>query len=451
MSRSRAWCFTLNNYSSDDIALLLGKVEDGFFRYVTFGEEVGENGTPHLQGFAYFADAKSMSAIIKKLRGLSHPAHWEKMVSTPDKCIAYCHKGTGTSDAPAEAVIHEAGVRPAQGVDCRFARVRSLVRDHADDDDLIDQGFGQLVAQYPAFISSLRARAAVRALQYIPIRNLRAWQTSVLRHMFAPYAFDRDGTLVHMPKFLKQSSFRIPNPRSREIIWIWSSASETGKTTFMDSISRSCPGAVANIGTFKINDILQPSLICASTRVLWFNLTRQATDEYIKYLYVTLETLSDRGLQSSGKYGGYMVNLDPCFIVVTANIPANHAVMPARMVDICVDDHVAFIEPAWRDEPVVAVPLAEHIGSPAPPSLTPPVPVTQSFCTPQVIAVSDDEPMFLEDIPLTPPTTTVTSPPRAPKKRRLAVSDDEVCPLFPYPHGGGDCSDDECAQRQDSF
>ena len=51
VSPSNSWCFTLNNYTNEEyssIVLLLESENDKFY---VIGKEVGENGTPHLQGY----------------------------------------------------------------------------------------------------------------------------------------------------------------------------------------------------------------------------------------------------------------------------------------------------------------------------------------------------------------------------------------------------------------
>lgn len=59
---SRAWCFTLNNYTDEDIIAY----QNLKCKYIVFSKEVGESGTPHLQGYFYFANARSFSSIKKQ-------------------------------------------------------------------------------------------------------------------------------------------------------------------------------------------------------------------------------------------------------------------------------------------------------------------------------------------------------------------------------------------------
>lgn len=84
MSRSRNFCFTLNNYTDSSLALLA----ELDCKYLVFGKEVGASGTPHLQGFVHFVNAKSQPAARKLLPG----CHVERMKGTPEQAITYCKK-----------------------------------------------------------------------------------------------------------------------------------------------------------------------------------------------------------------------------------------------------------------------------------------------------------------------------------------------------------------------
>jgi len=71
MSRSRSFAFTLNNYK-DLEQCQLRKLAFGQIKYLIFGREKGDSGTPHLQGYVYFKDAKTLKATIKTLPTRCH-------------------------------------------------------------------------------------------------------------------------------------------------------------------------------------------------------------------------------------------------------------------------------------------------------------------------------------------------------------------------------------------
>lgn len=84
-SRNRNWCFTHNNFTLEVIAKL--KLVE--CKYMVWGEEVGESGTPHLQGLVCFASAKTLSAT-KGLIGAT--AHLEIMRGSFEQAATYCKK-----------------------------------------------------------------------------------------------------------------------------------------------------------------------------------------------------------------------------------------------------------------------------------------------------------------------------------------------------------------------
>lgn len=84
MSRQRHWCFTLNNYTEDERTAILAWE----CTYVIIGREVGESGTPHLQGYVRFPAAKRLSSMKK----LSPRAHWEAAKGSPAQNRIYCSK-----------------------------------------------------------------------------------------------------------------------------------------------------------------------------------------------------------------------------------------------------------------------------------------------------------------------------------------------------------------------
>lgn len=71
-SPAKHWCFTLNNYVPLDIELLKN-LDSSKVPCLRFQEEIGENGTPHLQGVVSFASKCRPISVVPCVR-----IHWEK-------------------------------------------------------------------------------------------------------------------------------------------------------------------------------------------------------------------------------------------------------------------------------------------------------------------------------------------------------------------------------------
>lgn len=110
MSRERAWCFT--DFILDE-NFLLGLP----YSYICWGEETcPDTGRPHLQGFIYFKDARTVSSARKVMEGRHIKPRYEN--STNERAISYC-KGDYTGEdgkyKPLNAVFKEFGEKPKQG------------------------------------------------------------------------------------------------------------------------------------------------------------------------------------------------------------------------------------------------------------------------------------------------------------------------------------------------
>jgi len=82
------WCFTLNNYSMEEMARLEQLFVDGNIEYL-FGEEIGEEkGTPHLQGYI-----RSKTRIRPDEKFKNKRIHWEKCRGSEEQNTRYCRKG----------------------------------------------------------------------------------------------------------------------------------------------------------------------------------------------------------------------------------------------------------------------------------------------------------------------------------------------------------------------
>ena len=92
--RLRSAVCTKNNYTSADVSKLLDFSSTDNCTYLVYGEEVGDNLTPHLQIFMQFKDQVSRKSLCKKL----FAAFFEKAyASNPKDSAGYCMKGEDTS------------------------------------------------------------------------------------------------------------------------------------------------------------------------------------------------------------------------------------------------------------------------------------------------------------------------------------------------------------------
>ncbi len=87
--RSRAWVFTLNNYTSIESIGITTMLID-LCKYLTFGREVGKEGTKHLQGLIYLKQKRTRSAV-SKLPGMKR-AYLDIKRGTFKQAREYCQK-----------------------------------------------------------------------------------------------------------------------------------------------------------------------------------------------------------------------------------------------------------------------------------------------------------------------------------------------------------------------
>jgi len=87
--RNRRYCLTLNNPTEDELRRL-AFVETKNLKRAIFGSEVGESGTPHLQGFIHLKNAMTLTAVKKRFG--SNRYHVEVAKGTDYEAWTYCAK-----------------------------------------------------------------------------------------------------------------------------------------------------------------------------------------------------------------------------------------------------------------------------------------------------------------------------------------------------------------------
>jgi len=117
-TKSRGFVFTVNNYTDDDILLISSSGGHPSIKYLVFGKEISESGTPHLQGYIEFHNS---TAFTRAKTFISSRAHLEKRKGTPTEAAAYCKK---------DGDFMEFGAAPVgQGVRTDIEKIRSVARE----------------------------------------------------------------------------------------------------------------------------------------------------------------------------------------------------------------------------------------------------------------------------------------------------------------------------------
>lgn len=86
--QGKNWCFTVNNHTLDEQSEF--EVSHECISYIVYGEEVGESGTPHLQGYIEFSKNMRVPGIKKLFN--NQRMHLEKRIGTAAQASQYCKK-----------------------------------------------------------------------------------------------------------------------------------------------------------------------------------------------------------------------------------------------------------------------------------------------------------------------------------------------------------------------
>lgn len=116
-SRSRSWCFTVNNYNDEELNILHKEKYKKQIAYAVIGEEIGENNTPHLQGYVRFKNQK----IFDQLKKIYPRAHIELAKGSDNDNFNYCTKDNKYT---------EIGEKNTQGKRTDIDLIRQMVKEH---------------------------------------------------------------------------------------------------------------------------------------------------------------------------------------------------------------------------------------------------------------------------------------------------------------------------------
>jgi hypothetical protein len=164
--RQRRWSLTLNN-PEDEVLKHLNGIDERYVKYAIFAQEVGEKGTPHIQGFIHFKNAKTLTAT-KKFLG-SEKWHLEASQGTDWENREYCTK---------EEDWFEIGEAPLE---------HGPVDAWEDILNMIEGGFNnrQIVRKYPGI--AIRCQSAIEKYRTeFEWAEMRAWRDVEVEYIGGP-------------------------------------------------------------------------------------------------------------------------------------------------------------------------------------------------------------------------------------------------------------------------
>ncbi|AXQ65761.1 MAG: putative viral replication protein [Cressdnaviricota sp.] len=273
MSRAKHWCFTLNNYNDSHVLRLSALVEDDQATYLCFGKEVGEQGTPHLQGYASF----TKQVRLNQVRALIPDAHLSVARGNPEQNRTYCSK---------EDDFLEFGNLPGlQGQRTDLQSFMDAVKGGCTERKELLELHPSVFARYPRFVGEY---ISLHEEIEVPVHPLYGWQ-QILEDKLKDPAGDR------------------------EIIFVVDTEGNTGKTYYSKLYCSAHPTAQYMEMTKKAD---MAYALRRDVTHLFVNCTRHQTD-FLNYSF--LEAVKD-GMVFSGKYESGTKILGPCHVVVMMNV-----------------------------------------------------------------------------------------------------------------------------------
>jgi len=266
---SRRFCFTINNYNDDVQEHIAIAAHHPDVAYLVYGRELGEQGTPHLQGFVVCRSPVRFEFIAQLLWADTRP-HVEVARGTSQEAADYCKK---------DGDFEEYGSLPTpQGKTNRFDEFHAWVLDQPEKPTarLVAQHFPGIFLQYP------------RTMEWVDL--------------VYPVVRDVPGEFRPCQLVLSQRLLQPPDPR--KIIFIVDEVGNVGKSWFVRKFLFLHEPLTQVLSVGKRDDLAHA--IDSSRRIFLFDLPR-ASAEFLQY--TVLEQLKD-GIIFSPKYNSRTKQLD---------------------------------------------------------------------------------------------------------------------------------------------
>ena len=283
--RAKHWCFTLNNHSEEDLARLEALYSpDGSseITYLIYGKEIGDSGTPHLQGFVSFNTRKRLSQAV----GLIGQAHFS-IARNVSHSVEYCKKDGDWKDYGIPPRLNSNGSTSGIRVDLEAfkADVRSgSVKSAKEARELHSETYARYTRFCIEYIDDQQETAAIETFP------LRKWQARVAERLKLP-------------------------ADTRSIVFIVDVIGNSGKSWFCHYMQGALPdGDVQVLLPGKKADMAY--VLDSGIRVLFLDAPRSKQGEFIQYDF--LEDVKN-GYVLAPKYESRFKRLGKVHIIVMMN------------------------------------------------------------------------------------------------------------------------------------
>lgn len=158
-TRTRGWCFILNNWTDDHLAELMAiYMEYDSIAYLIVGfESAPKTGTKHIQGYIYFTDPKGFNSVRTYLPEGSHIEDQKAKLNVNAYC--YCME---------DGDYYEMGNRPRQGHRTDLEVIKHDLLNNVPMTQISKQYFSQWCQYRRAFdeFSSMHLKQDTEMVQY---------------------------------------------------------------------------------------------------------------------------------------------------------------------------------------------------------------------------------------------------------------------------------------------
>lgn len=287
-SRAKNWCFTLNNYTAEDEERLRILGNSDAVTYLIFGREVGESGTPHLQGFVAFACRLRFTQALQHI-GQAHLT----VTRLVKQSIVYCRKDDD---------VEEFGDEPkGPGNRADIDLFKESVKEGCLDLKLLREVHSELFSKCPRFcIDYVHDNQPKRETTAHP---LRSWQQKLYGELILP-------------------------AEDRKIVFIVDTIGAAGKSWFAHYYCNLHDNGMVLLPGKKAD--MTYALRC-DIKVLFVDAPRSKQGEFIQYDF--LEDVKN-GFVFSSKYESRCKTLDKCHVVVNMNEMPEMTKLSADRYDI---------------------------------------------------------------------------------------------------------------------